>query len=97
MPLVLYDTLRRDEVAFEPRTPGEAGLYVCGPTVQSDAHVGHGRAAVVFDVLRRHLTASGLAVRFVQNVTDVDDKIILRARRERTDAAAIATRYTRAW
>jgi cysteinyl-tRNA synthetase len=97
MSLVLYDTLRRAEVAFEPRTPGEASLYVCGPTVQADAHVGHGRAAVVFDVLRRHLAASGLAVRFVQNVTDVDDKIILRARRERTDAAAIATRYTRAW
>jgi cysteinyl-tRNA synthetase len=97
MPLVLYDTLRREEVPFVPRTPGEVGMYVCGPTVQADAHVGHGRAAVVFDVLRRHLATSGLTVRFVQNVTDVDDKIILRARREGTDAAVIATRYTRAW
>ena len=68
-----------------------------GPTVQGDAHVGHGRAAVVFDVLRRYLAHSGLAVQFVQNVTDIDDKIIMRARREGVDAAVIATRYTRAF
>jgi len=97
MPLMLYDTLRREEVAFSPVEPGRVGMYVCGPTVQGDAHVGHGRAAVVFDVLRRHLTASGLAVRFVQNVTDIDDKIILRARREGVDHAVISTRYARAF
>ena len=97
MSLALYDTLRREKLPFEPREEGKASLYVCGPTVQSDAHIGHGRAAVVFDVLRRYLRASGYEVTFVQNVTDVDDKIILRARRERTDPAIIATRYTRAW
>jgi len=97
MPLMLYDTLRREEVLFTPVEPGRVGMYVCGPTVQGDAHVGHGRAAVVFDVLRRHLTASGLAVRFVQNVTDIDDKIILRARREGVDHAVISTRYARAF
>jgi cysteinyl-tRNA synthetase len=95
--LVLYDTLRRAEVPFEPRIEGEASIYVCGPTVQADAHVGHGRLAVVTDVLRRHLMASGYAVTFVQNVTDIDDKIILRARREKVAPAVIATRYTRAW
>ncbi len=95
--LHLYDTLRRDVVAFEPRVDGEASVYVCGPTVQADAHVGHGRLAVVTDLLRRHLAASGYAVRFVQNVTDIDDKIILRARREQVPSAVIATRYTRAW
>ncbi|MEX0835114.1 MAG: cysteine--tRNA ligase, partial [Nitriliruptor sp.] len=79
MSLQLYDTLRRSEVPFEPRIEGEASLYVCGPTVQADAHVGHGRLAVVTDVLRRHLAATGYAVTFVQNVTDIDDKIILRA------------------
>jgi cysteinyl-tRNA synthetase len=97
MSLVLYDTLRREKAPFEPREAGKASLYVCGPTVQSDAHVGHGRAAVVFDVLRRYLAYSGYAVTFVQNVTDVDDKIILRARREGVEPAVIATRYTRAW
>ena len=97
MALMLYDTLRRQEVAFVPAEPGRVGMYVCGPTVQGDAHVGHGRAAVVFDVLRRHLAASGLAVRFVQNVTDIDDKIILRARREGVDHAVISTRYARAF
>lgn len=97
MSLVLYDTLSRSKRPFEPREPGTASLYVCGPTVQADAHVGHGRAAVVFDVLRRYLAWSGLAVTFVQNVTDVDDKIILRARREDVAPAVIATRYTRAW
>jgi cysteinyl-tRNA synthetase len=97
MALVLYDTLRRTEVVFVPAVEGRVGMYVCGPTVQGDAHVGHGRAAVVFDVLRRYLAHSGYEVRFVQNVTDIDDKIILRARREGVDAAVIATRYTRAF
>ncbi len=97
MTLMLYDTLRREEVVFVPVVPGQVGMYVCGPTVQGDAHVGHGRAAVVFDVLRRHLVASGLTVRFVQNVTDIDDKIILRARREGVDHAVISTRYARAF
>ena len=97
MALVLYDTLRREKVPFEPRDEGRVAMYVCGPTVQADAHVGHGRAAVVFDVLRRHLAWSGYEVTYVQNVTDVDDKIILRARREKTTSAVISTRYTRAW
>jgi cysteinyl-tRNA synthetase len=97
MALSLYDTLTREERPFEPREPGKAAMYVCGPTVQGDAHIGHGRAAVVFDVLRRYLLWSGYEVTAVQNVTDIDDKIILRARRERLEPAVIATRYTRAW
>ncbi|MEX2503540.1 MAG: cysteine--tRNA ligase [Egicoccus sp.] len=97
MSLVIYDTLRRGKVAFEPRDDGRVSIYVCGPTVQADAHVGHGRLAVVTDVLRRYLAWSGLEVTFVQNVTDIDDKIIMRARREKVDPAVISTRYTRAW
>jgi cysteinyl-tRNA synthetase len=97
MSLALYDTLTREERPFEPRDPGKASIYVCGPTVQSGAHIGHGRAAVVFDVLRRYLAFSGYEVTFVTNVTDVDDKIILRGRREKRDPAVIATRYTRDW
>ncbi len=95
MPLVLYDTLTREERPFEPREPGKATIYVCGPTVQAEAHVGHGRASVVFDVLRRYLGATGHEVTFVRNVTDIDDKIIIRARREGVEAAVIATRYAR--
>jgi cysteinyl-tRNA synthetase len=97
MPLTLHDTLRREEVPFTPREDGKASIYVCGPTVYSDAHVGHGRYAVVFDVLRRYLSWTGLEVTYVTNITDVDDKIIMRAARERTTQAAIATRYTQAW
>jgi cysteinyl-tRNA synthetase len=97
MALSLYDTLTREERPFEPREAGKASMYVCGPTVQGEAHIGHGRAAVVFDVLRRYLIWTGYEVTAVQNVTDIDDKIILRARREGLDPAVIATRYTRAW
>ena len=97
MSLVIYDTLRREEVAFEPREAGRASIYVCGPTVQSGPHVGHGRGQVVFDVLRRWLTRSGYHVRFVCNVTDVDDKIIIRANGEGVPAPVIAQRYTREW
>jgi cysteinyl-tRNA synthetase len=97
MALHLYDTLRREKVPFVPREEGRASLYVCGPTVQAEAHVGHGRLGVFTDVLRRYLVFRGYDVTFVQNVTDIDDKIILRARREGVDPAEIATRYTRAW
>jgi cysteinyl-tRNA synthetase len=97
MALHLYDTLRREKVPFEPREEGRASVYVCGPTVQAEAHVGHGRLAVVTDVLRRYLAHRGHDVTFVQNVTDIDDKIILRARREQVDPAEISTRYTRLW
>ena len=97
MALQLYDTLTREEREFVPREEGRASIYVCGPTVYADAHVGHGRASVVFDVLRRFLSWQGLDVTFVSNITDVDDKIILRAARERRSPAAVATEYTQAW
>jgi cysteinyl-tRNA synthetase len=97
MSLVLYDTLRREKVPFVPRDEGRATIYVCGPTVQSDPHVGHGRGTVLFDVLRRYLRFRGYTVTFVTNVTDIDDKIILRARREDVEPAVISTRYTRIW
>jgi cysteinyl-tRNA synthetase len=97
MSLVLYDTLRREKLPFVPRDEGRATIYVCGPTVQADPHVGHGRGTVLFDVLRRYLRFRGYAVTFVTNVTDIDDKIILRARREAVEPAVIATRYTRSW
>ncbi len=97
MALQLYDSLRREQVDFEPRDPGRASLYVCGPTVQDKPHVGHGRASVVFDVLRRWLTWSGYDVMHVTNVTDVDDKIILRAQLTGVTPAQVATENLRAF
>ncbi|MGL5810367.1 MAG: cysteine--tRNA ligase [Nocardioides sp.] len=80
MTLRLYDTATRDLRDFTPLRPGRAGIYVCGLTVQSEPHVGHVRSAVNFDVLRRWLTASGYDVTFIRNVTDIDDKILDKAR-----------------
>lgn len=78
-PMRIYNTLERGVVPFVPRDEGVATIYVCGPTVQSEPHLGHGRSAVSFDVLRRYLMWKGYDVVFVRNVTDVDDKIIVRA------------------
>ena len=75
----VYNTLGRVRQVFEPLEEGRVSMYVCGPTVQSSPHIGHGRCAVAFDVIRRYLTWRGWEVLFVQNITDVDDKIIERA------------------
>ena len=75
----LYDTATREVRDFVPLEEGKAGIYVCGLTVQSEPHVGHVRSAVNFDVLRRWLTAAGYDVQFIRNVTDIDDKILIKA------------------
>ncbi len=77
--LEVYSTLHRGIVPFEPREEGKVSMYVCGPTVQSEPHVGHGRSAVAFDVIRRYLVWSGYDVTFVRNITDIEDKIIAAA------------------
>ena len=69
--LVLYNTLTRRKEEFEPLTPGRVGMYVCGPTVYGDPHLGHARPAVTFDLLFRYLKACGYKVRYVRNITDV--------------------------
>ena len=95
MGLVLYDTRTRRVRPFEPVTAGQVGIYLCGPTVQSSPHVGHLRGAVVVDVLRRWLLASGYAVTLVRNVTDIDDKIISNAAAADESPFALAERFTR--
>jgi cysteinyl-tRNA synthetase len=77
--LQVHSTLHRGLVELEPARAGEIGMYICGATVQSEPHVGHGRYAVVFDVIRRYLTWRGYQVTYVRNITDIDDKIIAAA------------------
>src|SRR5919205_3933342 len=79
MALRLYDTASRAVRDFVPLEPGKVGIYLCGLTVQSEPHVGHVRSAVNFDVLRRWLTLRGYEVTFIRNITDIDDKILLKA------------------
>jgi cysteinyl-tRNA synthetase len=77
--LRLFDTASRAVRDFVPLTPGHASIYLCGATVQGEPHIGHLRSGVAFDVLRRWLAADGLDVAFVRNVTDIDDKILVKA------------------
>lgn len=95
--LRLHDTALGEVVELEPRRPGEVSMYVCGPTVYDDPHLGHGRFALVWDVVRRYLEWTGLDVRFVSNVTDVDDKIIARAQSEGRSAEDVARHYEKVW
>ncbi|MDX6243446.1 MAG: cysteinyl-tRNA synthetase [Frankiales bacterium] len=95
MSLHLHDSLSRQLRPFAPLQPGRAGIYVCGPTVQSPPHVGHVRSAIVFDQLRRWLMASGYDVTYIRNVTDIDDKILHNAGHEDIPWWQLAERNTR--
>jgi cysteinyl-tRNA synthetase len=77
--LRLYDTATRTVRDFVPKTPGQVGVYLCGLTVQDQPHIGHLRSGLNYDVLRRWLMQSGYAVRFIRNITDIDDKILIKA------------------
>ena len=72
----IFDTSKREKVEFSPIKDGEASIYLCGPTVYDDAHLGHAKSAVSFDLLRRVLKALGYKVKFARNYTDIDDKIL---------------------
>lgn len=91
----LYDTKLRRKVDFEPLREGKVSMYVCGPTVYNRIHIGNARTFISFDTIRRYLKWRGFEVTFVQNVTDVDDKIIKRANEEGRSAAEVASEYTR--
>ena len=103
-PLLIYNTLSRQKELFRPITPGRVGMYVCGPTVYGDAHLGHARPAITFDVLFRYLQHIGYKVRYVRNITDVgplehdadegEDKIAKKARLEELEPMEVAQHYT---
>ena len=93
----LHDTAFGRSVELELRDAGRASIYACGPTVYDVPHIGHGRMALVFDVLRRYLEWTGLDVRFVSNITDIDDKIIARANREGRSSSEVAVEFEAAW
>ena len=97
MTLRIHDNLSRTLKEFTPVNPGRVGMYVCGMTVQDRPHVGHLRAVVVGDVIRRYLESSGYRVTLVHNFTDVDDRIIARSQEEGTDYWTIAERNIQAY
>ncbi|MGI8686330.1 MAG: cysteine--tRNA ligase [Acidimicrobiales bacterium] len=95
--LRLHDTASGTVRELELRDPGRVSMYVCGPTVYGPPHIGHGRQMLVYDVLRRYLVWSGLDVRHVSNITDIDDKIIARAAEEGRSEAEVAAEFEKAW
>lgn len=102
--LYIYNSLSRTKVLFRPINPGHVGMYVCGPTVYGDAHLGHARPAITFDLVFRYLTHLGYKVRYVRNITDVghlehdadegEDKIAKKARLEDLEPMEVAQYYT---
>ena len=95
--LNLYDTATKSVKPLALRDPGKVSIYLCGPTVYGPPHLGHGRATLVYDILRRYLSYRGLAVRLVSNITDIDDKIIDRANRENRPWGEITTKCENVW
>ena len=102
--MTIYNTLTRKKEEFKPINPGHVGMYVCGPTVYGDAHLGHARPAITFDLLFRYLKHQGYKVRYVRNITDVghlehdadegEDKIAKKARLEQLEPMEVAQHYT---
>src|SRR5262245_19552468 len=94
MSLRVYNTLTRQKEEFRTIVPGKVGMYLCGPTVYKPSHIGHMVGPVIIDTVKRFLTYSGYKVTFVINITDVDDKLINRARENNTTVEALARTMT---
>lgn len=93
MSLKLFNTMTRQKEEFKPREEGKVAMYTCGPTVYNYFHVGNGRMLVVFDMIRRYLMYKGYEVTFIQNFTDIDDKIIQRGKEEGMDPLILSKKY----
>jgi len=97
MPIHIHNTLTHQKEEFTPREPGKVAMYVCGVTPYAPAHIGHGRSAVAFDVVRRWLMYRGYEVTYVYNITDVEDKIIAASLREHKTWQEVARKYTESY
>ncbi|ADI63170.1 cysteine--tRNA ligase [Trichormus azollae] len=97
MTLSIYNTLTRRQEPFTTVEPGKVKMYCCGVTVYDYCHLGHARACIIWDVVRRYLQLIGYDVRYIQNFTDIDDKILNRARQEKSTMEAVAERYIQAY
>src|ERR1700751_3099743 len=95
MSLRVYNTLTGQKEPFDPVRPGKVGIYLCGPTVYKPPHIGHLVGPVIFDAVKRYLVFKGYKVTWVVNITDVDDKLIDEAAKQKTTMAAVAERCTR--
>ena len=95
--LSIYNTLTKKKEIFEPINPPEVGIYICGPTVYDYFHIGNARSFVMADVVRRYLLYKGYKVKFLMNITDVDDKIIKRSNEESEDFKIFAKKYISAF
>jgi len=93
----IYDSVQKTKREFIPLEEGKVSLYVCGPTVYDDAHLGHAKSALVFDLLTRVLKANGYDVTYARNITDIDDKIIKKAAEQGKDIKEITDHYTEAF
>src|SRR6266511_1729499 len=94
MPLRVYNTLTQAKEPFQTVVPGKVGMYVCGPTVYAPSHIGHMVGPVIFDTNKRYLVYLGYEVTWVVNITDVDDKLIVEARKDGTTIQDLAKRVT---
>jgi cysteinyl-tRNA synthetase len=94
MSLRVYNTLSKTKELFEPMRPGKVGMYLCGPTVYKPPHIGHMVGPVIFDAVKRYLLYKGYEVTWVVNITDVDDKLIETAARQKTTVPLLAEQYT---
>ena len=81
MPIYIYNSLSRKKEEFRPIKKNNVKMYVCGPTVYDESHIGHARGAFIFDVIKKYFEYSSYKVKYVRNVTDIDDKIIDKARK----------------
>ena len=95
--LKVYNTLTRHLDDFEPIHPGRVNMFVCGPTVYDVSHIGHGKSYVAYDIIARYLRKKGYSVFFVLNITDIDDKIINRAKETKEDPLKLSERYAQAF
>src|SRR4030042_6413712 len=93
MTLRIYNTLTRKKDVFRPIEKGKVRMYVCGPTVQGPAHIGHARTYIAFDILRRYLEYRGYKVKYIMNITDVHDDIIKIANKEGKTMFEVANHY----